>query len=499
MRYESFTVENFKGIQSLKLELDRKPYCPVLTLVGLNESGKTTILEAIDWLRRPTKYSEQHIIPKHQLANFNGKIEVGARLKLTDTDKSQLMIFLEKKDFKVASIGDFCTISRAFTYKDSETVAKKTYVTVPVTGRKKRGKTDKAIEKWPEIAQDMRNFVNRDLVPQIVYYENFLFDIPDKIYLKGSGLEKKNQAQYRSVIQDVLTAVDGEMTIEKHLVDRFENRGLNAIDIFSDDKISAVLNKAEGHITRTVIDSWKDIIAIKGRGLSITFGRGLSKDDEGIYLQIKVKEGGRDYSVSERSLGFRWFLAFLFFTHYRGYREDGKGGTLFLLDEPASNLHPSAQSKLLKEFARLPKKQTVIYSTHSHHMIEPEWLHNTYIVSNKAMDYSNVGFDYTDDETAISANRYFPYVSQDPNDTDLFRPILDALDYQPSKLEMVPPLVITEGKNDFYGFKYFAEGLGDAELNIYPSTGKDKTEYAASLYLAWGKPFIIMLDGDGWR
>ena len=43
MRYTQFRIENYKGIEQLTLRLTGD----VTTLIGLNESGKTTILEAI--------------------------------------------------------------------------------------------------------------------------------------------------------------------------------------------------------------------------------------------------------------------------------------------------------------------------------------------------------------------------------------------------------------------------------------------------------------------
>src|SRR5689334_15081667 len=50
MRYSKLIVRNFKGIQNLEFDLDgRKPASKVFTLVGLNESGKTTILEAMSF------------------------------------------------------------------------------------------------------------------------------------------------------------------------------------------------------------------------------------------------------------------------------------------------------------------------------------------------------------------------------------------------------------------------------------------------------------------
>ncbi len=47
MKYIKFTIKNFKGIPNLTLNLDKKPDSNITMLVGLNESGKTSILEAI--------------------------------------------------------------------------------------------------------------------------------------------------------------------------------------------------------------------------------------------------------------------------------------------------------------------------------------------------------------------------------------------------------------------------------------------------------------------
>ncbi len=47
MRYTKFTIKKFKGIEELELDLTKYPVGKIFPLVGLNESGKTTILEAI--------------------------------------------------------------------------------------------------------------------------------------------------------------------------------------------------------------------------------------------------------------------------------------------------------------------------------------------------------------------------------------------------------------------------------------------------------------------
>ncbi len=47
MRFRSFKIKNFKGIKEATLNLGTGE-ASIHTLVGLNESGKTTILEAIN-------------------------------------------------------------------------------------------------------------------------------------------------------------------------------------------------------------------------------------------------------------------------------------------------------------------------------------------------------------------------------------------------------------------------------------------------------------------
>ena len=48
MRLISITAENFKGIEKANVSLAKSPVNNVFTLVGINESGKTTMLEAIN-------------------------------------------------------------------------------------------------------------------------------------------------------------------------------------------------------------------------------------------------------------------------------------------------------------------------------------------------------------------------------------------------------------------------------------------------------------------
>jgi hypothetical protein len=101
MRYLYFDIRNFKGIEHVRLDLSKAPQSRIHTLIGLNESGKTTILEAIDrWSYREALdalsvpgYAQQDVhdlIPISKRGNFNGKISITAGVALDGGDQSQI-------------------------------------------------------------------------------------------------------------------------------------------------------------------------------------------------------------------------------------------------------------------------------------------------------------------------------------------------------------------------------------------------------------------------
>ena len=130
-------------------------------------------------------------------------------------------------------------------------------------------------------------------------------------------------------------------------------------------------------------------------------------------------------------------------------------------------------------------------------MINPKWLEGAFVVKNEAIDYKEpFGERKVSNITAIP---YKQFVSSFPNQQDYFQPILDTLNYQPGLLEKVPNIVVTEGKNDYYTLRYINEIiLGNKYKKIYllPGAGCDKNHNIIQLYMAWNKPFLILLDSD---
>ncbi len=502
MRYTHFTIRNFKGIEHVRLDLVKSPQSKVHTLIGLNESGKTTVLEAIDRLSyresldalSPPGYvqSDVHeLIPIAKRANFNDSIVIEAGVSLDDDDQRAVRTAARKLGVSLADdIAPFAVTQR-YKFTASRIEQNQPQITWSLRAR---GKTAGA--KRPRILEGeaWQHVVNiiKPTVPRIVYFPNFLFEFPDLIYLESPPSDAARHEFYKSVLQDVLDAIGDGTNIGDHVLTRAKSAAEH-------DKraLESVLLKMGGHITATVFRNWDRIFKRPAGRKEITVA--IDKDQRGAWhLKLRLKEGHESYEISERSLGFRWFFSYLLLTQYRGFRRHGTSDVVFLLDEPASNLHPSAQAQLLDSFQSLPEGCSVIYTTHSHHLIRPEWLDGAYVVKNEGLHYEGGrDEDYNARHTLISTTRYREFAMKHPNQTTYFQPVLDVLDYRPASLENVPDVVMLEGKGDFYTLKYVAFALGTLpELKLLPGMGAGSLDTVIRLYLAWARNFIVLLDSD---
>jgi energy-coupling factor transporter ATP-binding protein EcfA2 len=510
MKYLAFRVRNYKGIQNLLLDISGVPETSIFTLVGLNESGKTTVLEALSHLINPID-NPIDLVPKSQRGKFDDQIEISADLEMFNTDEEIIKNYLDDAGFTVTELDKKLSISKVMEFRDTKLVSANppnntwsiTIKGIPSGSNEtdeggNKGSEQNLIDYDKDLWNKTVTMIRTDLFPKIVYYPDFLFDFPHKIYLTEQPDEDEEQTYYRQVLQDILDSLNKGYKLETHLVER-KTSGTPA-DL---ENIEKVLNDMSTIITKTVFEAWNKISKKQNSNLSVSLGNDLRIDPSQpnyYYIEVKIKQGSDSYFVDERSLGFRWFFAFLLFTQFRRYREAETGNTLFLLDEPASNLHQKAQQDLLGSLEKVTKGSTIIYSTHSHHLIKPEWLPGAFIVKNKALDYEAEALqdDFIDSKTDIVATPYHKYVALYPKEETHFKPILDALDYAPSKLEYIPNIVIPEGKFDFYTFRYFDSVVlaNEKLLDFYPGAGANAHTPIISLYLAWGRKFVVLLDDD---
>ena len=199
-------------------------------------------------------------------------------------------------------------------------------------------------------------------------------------------------------------------------------------------------------------------------------------------------------------MGFRWFFAFMLFTQFRVSRSSNSRPILFLFDEPASNLHAAAQQKLIDCFPEIAKNSHALaYTTHSHYMVEPKWLEQTFIVTNRSDDPPSSVLDAVslDDESLdIKAQTYRSFVNSHPNQTSYFQPILDRLEVKPSMFDIKRAGFIVEGKSDYYILRYIQKMLGKGELPIMQALGAGTFNALVAIYVGWNLHFLFLLDAD---
>lgn len=516
MRYIQFYIENFKGIEELTLDLKKSPMQKVYTLVGLNESGKTTILEAINYIAPKREALDaigaddragedpHSLIPISKLLNFNGDVLIRAAIELDEEDQGSISRFLNKtQKLEYQHLPEVLTVERRFRFKNSSYVPERSgwFLVYPLAVKKRTAK------KWRGLYENERSAIESFLkkrLPSILYFPNFLFEFPDKIYIEQGDHDddEDKHAFYSEVVQDILDSLDQGVGLEKHIVERMRSGSPSA-----ENALKGLLLEMGRAVTREVFEAWSRILGHDIKGKEVVIEGGLETLVKAAtpthqvarvpYLEFKIKDSDGYFLINQRSLGFRWFFVFLLLTQYRGFRKSGNSNLLFLLDEPASNLHSTAQQQLLESFKKLAETCHIVYTTHSHHLINPNWLEGAFVVKNEGLEYEVGAYDFTQRKTSITATRYREFVARHPTQRTYFQPILDVLDWAPSRLELVPDAIFVEGKNDFYAMTYLAKCVGNSQtMKFLPAQGSGSAEPLIALYVGWGRNFVVLLDGD---
>ena len=117
--------------------------------------------------------------------------------------------------------------------------------------------------------------------------------------------------------------------------------------------------------------------------------------DDKNQLSICIHENNKQVvSLNETSAGRRWYFTYYF------VKNTLSPSDTFIIDEPASMLHPSAQKEILSDICEMTKNGIrVIYSTHSPYLIPEDWNCVGFVsMAQKGTIVSN--FDLTSNEFA---------------------------------------------------------------------------------------------------
>lgn len=207
------------------------------------------------------------------------------------------------------------------------------------------------------------------------------------------------------------------------------------------------------------------------------FDRGMFKaihiNHENNNINIVLEENGANIDLNNTSAGRRWYFTYYFM------KNTLKPNDVFIIDEPAGMLHPSAQQEILQELITLAEKGIIaIYSTHSAYMIPDNFsaIHNVEI---------------SKDGTTV--NTY------DCNE-DLRQVIINELGIQRTAeilFNLSKTTLLVEGYADKICIKKFAQILNRdlSNYTIFDCRGQPILD-VIHLCIEWNVKFKALLDRD---
>lgn len=468
MRYLKFVISNYRAITGpLEVDVQRRSLTPI---IGINESGKTTILHAIfafDNANDELNQDGRHLKDTNNLyktnppqATVQAEVELNREelldelgsLAESQEDSKRWVATTKKKHPLPTSI----LITR--------NIATKAYlVDTPPLNHPKFG---------PLLAEEI---VKR--TPFILFFDDFRDKIDEKIEI--STQSDLALTGWLAILERLFKETDRQLSIFQ-------------LAVMEERQRKSVLAKVQRQLNSTLTKEWatfrlddRDALEI-----SIDFVSEKAKDgQERNYIKLDIIEtdahGDAHYFfISDRSKGFFWFFNFVMKLEFNPkVIDDDDNNTIYLLDEPGSYLHASAQSKLCRKLRQLSERNRVIYCTHSHYLLDPE-----------IIPFSSIRVADKDGNGNISLLSIFEHKGNISERRSAFQPVIDALQIKPFILDLTTDrVIITEGICDYYTLTLFR---GERPINLIPSVGADSIKFYVSLLLAWQVSFWALWDND---
>lgn len=482
------TIKNFKSIKDSGeiLFLDK-----LFVLAGQNESGKSSILEALN-IYECEKFDkdtlnfeeEQHGNERQEISCTYTNESDNFYKDLVDSIKEDFSIdeeaFIDIE--KLNTIREY-TITKSFNHKDSSLtkslnlpvfnllqacINKKEHIATDEDGKETKSKV-----YILDISDEMEAIADIlfNLSPKIVLFNTFSDLLPDKILIsdletnnaKAEGynavrsLEKLLNKDFVSISKLERTHKSSETAIEvQSLSDKFQKAWRQRIYDEGDLKIGFEIDNED----------------VEGKAVPTVFFSVQTKDN--ILLQPR-----------KRSKGMIWFLSAWLDLKAREDDVD----LVILYDEPGLYLHIKAHKDILELFNELIKKgHQIVYSTHSPSLIDTSVLYNIGLVLNNK-------------ETGTIVEGLTTSKIDTTNKQDALQPVAEAMGLEPLKDFSIfsKNNCIVEGISDFWYFNSMAKILdNNTNYKFVPGVGlcNGSIKHLISFCIGYGLDWLVVVD-DG--
>lgn len=475
MKIIKFTINNYRAIEKIDLILNFS----INPIIGINEAGKTSVLRAVlafDKTRDRFNNGEHLEYQNKYSTKATKNSQISATLLY---DKNELKHLIESLRLKTDS-EDYKVIIKSNT--------KTEFILTRILSSDKKEYQYINLDLSEKTNQKIAKYLVSTL-PYILYFDDFADRVPQEVefpedYRKNAKLTRNKNRDWQEIIQEIFKRADtegidegdGEIPLQTYL------------NVEDTDTKTDILSDVEDTLNKEIINEWKKI---KKSGKSFADDSDelelvLVNENNNFKFKVKDKshkEKKRTFDISERSKGFQWFFNYMIKLKFNPNYKEKLENSIFLLDEPGSYLHSSAQSELLKELQRVSEKNYIIYCTHSQYLLNPDIIK---LGSIKIAEKK---------KSKITLQSFGTYKST--KNKGALSPIYQALQLNFAH-DFLGKIIITEGITDYYFFSLLKTHtkLFDKKTKIIPSSGASQSSTLISLAVSFSDSYVIFLDND---
>lgn len=469
MKIEKFIIKNYRAITEMSIPISNS----ITPIIGVNESGKTTVLKAILAFdkQKDTYNKGEHLIAKNKYLNETEREDctITAEVKI----QTQEEINEISKKLRLSDDNSFLALMQ-----ENLDNKKAIQITRHISSEKRNYTIDNEEIEEGKSEQYAKAIVSK--MPFILYFDDFSDRVPEKIDFTIKQGKAVVNTEWRSIVQEIFKRA-GKLEVDDFLA------------IEDDDDRDNVLTDVTDELNKEIITEW---LKLKESGNI------MGKDEEDLSLKLdysnnpaepvfkfkvsdRTTNKGRSFNIGERSKGFQWYFNFIIKLKYNPKYLENPDNAIYLLDEPGSYLHSSAQEELLKILKEISDKNVLLFCTHSQYLLNPDVINpNRIKIAQK--DCGNINL--------ISFSSYGK-----GHASGALTPLYEALQLNIAGNDLSKnKIIITEGLTDYYFLKMAQDAniISKKGISIIPGNGAKQLSHLISLGYAFSKGFLIILDGD---
>lgn len=496
MEFKKFIIKNYRAIREpLEINVGKNSLIPI---IGVNESGKTTILQAIyafDYFNDELN-GGRHLKDTANLYGTSAQAPtVSAVVYLTSEGLNEVFEYLTKEEKDSATLiliaqhrMKFTVVQPSITIVRHIETGKYSIEEQEYSSTSLDDKFARAIIKW---------------MPYILYFDDFRDSVDDRIEINT----KSTTSDWLAIVEQLFQQTDESYSV--HNLSTLEERKRKSLIAKVNRRLNSTLTREWQRFRLDEVDALRIEIEFETDSVpvlkpprektEVPSVPEASKAAEPLnepafdivtryFLKFALieKDANGDehyFFIRDRSKGFFWFFNFVMKLEFNPKILDMSSDTIYLLDEPGSYLHASAQSKLCNKLRQLSEKNKVIYCTHSHYLLDPE-----------IIPFSNIRVADKDEMGSVQLIPINEHRGSILDRRSAFQPVLDALQIKPFLLDLTRNnVLITEGIHDFYALEMFKQSR---DISVLPSVGADSIPFYVSLMIAWRINFHALWDND---